>query len=169
MNTVIQYTSTPEKGKIMGNTVLILIIFALLAILPAIAASYLLLRQILCAERRIDALESQKKQYESLLDALGNVTIETERTKAKLISLDESLAYLNNKWNARTKAEIQQEKRQKEREEKQNESDDGGVIYENGKPVAIQNSLQFPPPLQQETETPRRRRFGEIPNKFQGG
>jgi len=151
----------------MGNIVYLLVIFALFAILPAVAVGYALLVKILSAERRIDSLDSRRAQIEVIETEVSSLRRDLETAKARMISLDESLSFLNNKWNARSKSEAQAERRNREKEEKEN--DEQGAIYENGKPVAVQQAIEFPFPQQKPAVAPRSRRFGEIPKLQKAG
>jgi DNA repair exonuclease SbcCD ATPase subunit len=138
-----------------------MVIFALSAILPAIATSALVFMRVLTAERRLDAIESRKEQVEVIQKSIEELRQDNAKNNARLVTLDESLVFLNNKWNARSKAEEAKDRKRREREQEEQDNDISAV------PDA-QQVIPFPP-AQSPAQQQARRRWGEMPKQVNGG
>ena len=108
--------------------------------------------RILLDERRIEAGEMRKLDIDTMAGALTKIRNEYGELAAQVLSVEESLQHLNNKWNARLRTETAAEKRREKKDEE--EETTGAAEYE-------QMALNLPgvPP----NNGRRRRGFGEFP------
>lgn len=146
--------NTPERRQIMTSMLFYVILFALWSIIPALIVATVLFLRGVAAEKRIEAMEMRKLDVDGVLSAIAAVKQDMATIQAKGVSLEESLSYLNAKWNARMRTEQQQEKKR----EKENKDNNGHGDLD------VEQLQAFPVPSIPQTQK-RRRQFGEFPQQ----
>jgi hypothetical protein len=141
----------------MSSLLFYVIIFALWSIIPALIVAVVLFLRIVSDERRIEAGEMRKLDIDNILATINKHRDELAEVQAKALSINESLQFLNAKWNARMRTESQAEARKEKKEKAKNNGSDGL----DGEEVE-QLSIPYPGQATPQTQ-PRRRAFGEFP------
>lgn len=120
----------------MENIWYILAIFALLSIIPSAVVFCVLFMRLLAVENGLKAAIIREEAIQRLTEADHKQNDAVCSLEAKVSSLDESLGFLNNKMNARLKAEKKIAARAEQDEER--EAFDGVPVE--------QQTLPFPVP-----------------------
>jgi len=135
------------------------IIVAIWSIIPALVSAMLLFMRILADERRLEAMEIRKLDFDAIMAELSKVKSAVLDAQADIDSQKESLGFLNSKWNSRLRFEQAADKRNAKEKEGKNGSAERDDIDGEKIPEQYRLPLNMPTPA---PTPPRRRAFGQI-------
>jgi len=145
----------------MTNLYYLTIIIGIWSIIPAGVVSLVLFMRILADERRIEGMEIRKLDLDNVENSLTQMRNKIAVTESNVLSLQESLLTMNNKWNSRLRFENSAERKAEAKKDKNNGSADLDGV--NGDAIPEQFRLPLNMPVDTPPKQIRRRAFGEYP------